>query len=59
MLKKEKDAVVRQALEDPVKGARIRGRQPKRWSDGLLERLEELGLNEGDAQECKKWNPGC
>ena len=37
MLKKSEDEVVRQAWEVPVKEKRSRGRQPRRWSDGLRE----------------------
>ena len=55
MLRKSEDEVVRQAWEVPVKGERSRGCQPMRWSDGLCKRLEELGLKEEDAQDCKKW----
>ena len=55
MLRKSEDEVVRQAWEVPVKGERSRGRQPRRWSDGLRKRLEELDLKEEDAQDRKKW----
>ena len=37
VLKKEKEDVVKQAWEDPVRGKRSRGRQFKRWKDGLRE----------------------
>ena len=58
VLRKEKDEKVRQAMEEPVKGARSRGHQPRRRSDDLWERREELGLNERDAQDRKKWRNG-
>ena len=50
--------LVRQAWEELIKGKRSRGRQLKRWKDGLRERLEELGLEKQDAQDRQKWRRG-
>ena len=38
--------------ETTIGGASKRGKEPK-WSDGLWERLKELGLNERDIQDHK------
>ena len=54
LLRKDEEEVVRQVREEPIKGKRSRGRQLKRWKDGLRERLEELGLKEPDAQDRQK-----
>ena len=51
---KVKTRLVRLAWKVPVKGEKSRGRQPRRWSDGLQKRLEEFGLKEEDAQGSKK-----
>ena len=58
LLRKNEDDVVRQAWKEPIKGKRSRGRQLKRWKDGLRERMEELGLKEQDAQDSNKWRRG-
>ena len=58
LLRKNEEEVVRQAWEVPIKGKRSKGRQLKRWKDGLRERLEELGLKEQDAQDRQKWRRG-
>ena len=58
LLRKNEKEVIRQAWEEPIKGKRSRGRQLKRWKDGLRERLEELGLKEQDAQDRQKWRRG-
>ena len=58
VLRKEKEDVVKQAWEEPVRGKRSRGRQLKRWKDGLRERLEELGLREQDAKDRQRWKRG-
>ena len=49
---------VRQALEEPIKGKRSRGRQLKRCKDGLRDRLQELGLKEQGSQDRQKWKRG-
>ena len=41
-----------------VRGKRSRGRQLKRWKDGLSERLEELGLREQDSKDRQRWRRG-
>ena len=50
--------MIKQAWEEPVKGKRSRGRQLKRWKDGLSERLEELGLREQNAKDRQRWRRG-
>ena len=56
--RKNEDEAVRQVWEEPIKGKRSRGRQLKRWKDGLRQRLEELGLKEQDAQDRQKRRRG-
>ena len=58
LLTKDEEEVVRQVWEEPIKGKRSRGRQLKRWKDGLRERLEELGFKEQDGQDRQKWRRG-
>ena len=41
LLRKDEEEIVRQLWEEPIKGRRSRGRQLKRWKDGLRERLQE------------------
>ena len=58
LLRKDKEEVVWQVWEEPIKGKKSRGRQLKRWKYGLRERLEELSLKEQDAQDRQKWRRG-
>ena len=58
VLRKKKEDVVKQAWEKPVRGKSIRGRQLKRWKDGLSGRLEELDLREQDANDRQGWRRG-
>ena len=58
LLRKDEEEVVRQLWGEPIKGKRSRGRQLKRWKDGLRERLEELDLKEQDGQVRQKWRRG-
>ena len=42
---------VRCVREETVRGSGSRGRHPKRWKDGLKEKLEELGSKEEGVQD--------
>ena len=52
--KGERD-VVRRAMDCPVMGKRNRGRQPRRWRDGVETRLKEWGVRREDALDRKRW----
>ena len=58
LLRKDEEEVVRKVWEEPIKGKIKRGRQLKRWKDGLRERLWKPGLKEQDDQDRKKWRRG-
>ena len=51
--KGERD-VVRRAMDFPVMGKRNRGRQPRKWRDGVKTRLK-WGMRREDALDRKRW----
>ena len=52
--KGERD-VVRRAMDCPVMGKRNRGRQRRRWRDGVETRLKEWGVRREDTLDRKRW----
>ena len=49
---------MKQTWDEPGRGKRRRGRQVKRWRDGLSDRLEELGVKGQDAEDRQRWRRG-
>ena len=52
--KGERD-VVRRAVDCPVMGKRNRGRQPRKWSDGVENKVEGVGYKKRMRLDRKRW----
>ena len=57
-MRKDEEDWLRKAMGEPVRGKRSRGRQRKRWKDGVLEAMKERSLKEKDTKERGKWKRG-
>ena len=55
VVRREEEEPVKRAMGMPVVGRRSVGRQRIRWTDVIRRDMGEVGLEEGDARDRKKW----
>ena len=53
--RREEGHVGKRVLKMKLRGKRRRGRPARRWMDVIREDMEELGLEEKDAEDRDKW----
>ena len=55
VVRREEEEPVKRAMDMPVVGRRSVGRQRIRWTDVIRRDMGEVGLEERDARDRKKW----
>ena len=58
VLRKDKDNILRRALDFKVKGTRKRGRPKKTWLIPVVEQSRKVGLNVSGADNHSRWRLG-
>ena len=58
VLRKDKNNLLRRALDFEVKGTRKRSRPKKTWQRAVVEQSRKVGLNESDANNRSRWRLG-